>query len=151
MSLFKKRFFYSKDIKRQSSKKTYDNIFIVIMYVMRRGGYRRMVVENFILSKEIEGLEVVYNYSVIQSIYCNKLAYGINIKRLDYYKGKEIKCTMDEVKLVSPQKEKVINLAKLLYKEQVSPIHLVDIIGEQVDEWVKDFDEQDDYLNSNIV
>ncbi|MNI91836.1 hypothetical protein D3C76_1826070 [compost metagenome] len=40
---------------------------------------------------------------------------------------------------ISPVYNKVENMVDLLYKYRVSPIHLVDVLGETIDECVMDF------------
>ena len=46
----------------------------------------------------------------------------------------------DSVEYISPALYKVNSLLSLLYNNNVSPVHLVDVIGEYVDEYVEDFD-----------
>ncbi|WP_368253287.1 DUF6514 family protein [Clostridium paraputrificum] len=53
----------------------------------------------------------------------------------------------DGVKYISTQRHKVKGLLNLLYKNEVSPIHLIDIIGEYVDKWVEDFEESKKIVN----
>ncbi|MDB2097813.1 DUF6514 family protein [Clostridium paraputrificum] len=48
---------------------------------------------------------------------------------------------------MSTQRHKVKGLLNLLYKNEVSPIHLIDIIGEYVDKWVGDFEESKKMVN----
>ena len=45
----------------------------------------------------------------------------------------------ERVDIISKKKDLVQNLLDLLYKNQVSPIHLIDIIGETVDNCVFEF------------
>jgi hypothetical protein len=66
-------------------------------------------------------------------------AYGIEIERLDYDKNLLINIERDNINLISPQRKKVENILNLLYENNVSPIHLVDIIGQYADEYVCDF------------
>ncbi|MDU1855534.1 MAG: DUF6514 family protein, partial [Clostridium baratii] len=61
------------------------------------------------------------------------------IERTDYKGDLEIDSYKDSVELISPVESKVKGLLKMLYENQVSPIHLIDIIGEYVDEYVNDF------------
>lgn len=46
----------------------------------------------------------------------------------------------DSLTVVSSVKDKVVNLIEFLKDNEVSPHHLVDIVGEYADEWVGDFD-----------
>lgn len=45
----------------------------------------------------------------------------------------------DSVDKISPNKDKVEVLVEKLHKYEVSPIHLIDVIGEDVDNCVADF------------
>ena len=50
-----------------------------------------------------------------------------------------LKIERDSVNYISTHKEKVKKLFDLVSKNNVSPIHLIDVIGEYVDEYVSDF------------
>ncbi|AWZ47630.1 DUF6514 family protein [Hathewaya limosa] len=102
------------------------------------------------VSKHISENEVKHNYiyrlvksemslyieselSVIQT-------YGIEVERQDVINGTLVNIERDCIKSISPQRYKVHNLLKILYNHDVSPIHLVDILGEYIDSYVSDFD-----------
>lgn len=68
--------------------------------------------------------------------------YGIEIIREDI-KGNSVYAFEDDrIECMSVYKYKVVKLIKKLYINLVSPIHLVDIAGPFADEWVSDFDDQ---------
>lgn len=66
--------------------------------------------------------------------------YGIEIERQDVREGEIVNIERDSVNSISPQRHKVHNLIRLLYDYEVSPVHLIDVIGEYVDEYIIDFD-----------
>jgi hypothetical protein len=68
-------------------------------------------------------------------------SYGIEIERQDIEDGRIVNIERDCVKSISPQRYKVHELLKLLYNNEVSPIHLIDILGEYIDKYIIDFDE----------
>jgi hypothetical protein len=70
--------------------------------------------------------------------------YGIELERQDVKDGEIINIERDSINSISPQRHKVHNLLKFLYDNEVSPIHLVDVLGDYVDEYIIDFD-----INSN--
>lgn len=100
-----------------------------------------MVVENLILTRSTDDVEQKYFYKLTTKSYKNVQAFGIEVDREDSRDGDIIKKESDLVELVSTNKEKVRSLLDILYRNQVSPIHLVEIIGEYVDKYVSDFDE----------
>ncbi len=86
----------------------------------------RLIKNDICLSKEQDGI-------VVQ-------AYGIEIERQDMLEGKIQSIERDCVEVVSPHRHKVHSLLRLLYENTVSPLHLVEVVGEYVDEYVNDFD-----------
>lgn len=98
-----------------------------------------MVIENLIINRCINNVEMRYSYKLTECNFNNVQAYGIAIERMDYKNCIKVNSLVEEVKLISPNKEKVKNLLYTLYNAEVSPLHLIDIIGECVDESVNDF------------
>ncbi|WP_438335105.1 DUF6514 family protein [Clostridium cochlearium] len=109
-----------------------------------------VVVED--LKKVYKEGELEHNYfyrmtkgNIYLSGYKNPIelqSYGIEIERQDIIKGSIINIERDYVKNISCQRYKVHKLLKLLYDNFVSPIHLIDIIGEYIDNYIKDFDNE---------
>lgn len=98
-----------------------------------------MLLESLNVKKEVNGMEMKYSYGIIESKYLENVVYGIYVSR-EYIDGeKVIDLYEDSIKYVSPIKEKVIGLRDLLYKGEVSPLHLIDIVGDFVDNCVNDF------------
>ena len=108
-----------------------------------------VVIEN--LYKKVTDGDVNYNYSyrlvksqISVSMYDNITkvqAYGIEIERQDITNGAVVRIQRDCVQNISPQRHKVKNLIKILHDNTVSPIHMIDILGEYIDEYTSDFDE----------
>ncbi|MEY7999197.1 DUF6514 family protein [Clostridium sp. Mt-5] len=109
-----------------------------------------MIVENFSFSEIVEKMKYVYFYRLLKEkmaiTYENEIievqSYGIEVERQDISEGKLVNVQRDCVRSISPERYKVHNLLKLLYDNKVSPIHLVDVIGDYVDEYILDFDKQ---------
>ena len=100
-----------------------------------------MIKENFVFSRINNGIERKYYYKLIKSIRWNEDVFGIEVERVDIKGDIIIDSFKDSIELISPVEEKVKKLLKMLYDNQVSPIHLIDIIGPFADEYVNDFKE----------
>lgn len=98
-----------------------------------------MVKEKFVFSRVTNGIERKYKYKLIKNLMGQDEVFGIEVERVEIKGDLIISSFKDSVELISPVKEKVIKLLNMLYENQVSPIHLVDIIGPYVDEYVSDF------------
>ena len=80
-----------------------------------------------------------YSYLMESRKYSNETVYGIVVKK-ESIKNKVVVSTIeDRVDIISKKKEVVQKLLDLLYRNQVSPIHLIDVIGETVDNCVLEF------------
>lgn len=80
-----------------------------------------------------------YSYLMESREYNNETVYGIVVKK-ESIKNKVVVSTIeDRVDIISKKKEVVEKLLDLLYRNQVSPIHLIDVIGETVDNCVLEF------------
>ncbi|MBU3189398.1 DUF6514 family protein [Clostridium bowmanii] len=108
-----------------------------------------VVLEN--LSKKVTEEDVKHNYyyrllkSQISVLMDNEpteiQAYGIEIERQDVINDTVVFIERDCVESISPQRHKVKALIKTLYENTVSPIHMIDILGDYIDEYISDFDE----------
>ncbi|MBW6411454.1 DUF6514 family protein [Clostridium weizhouense] len=90
-----------------------------------------------------------YNYRLTKSIYRGRIGYGIEIQSQNSIEDNDTDCEQDRVELVSIHRHKVKKILMKLYNNEVSPIHLIDVIGEYVDEHVYEFDvgEQSEVIN----
>lgn len=91
------------------------------------------------LSKKVGDIDYRYIYKLIENTYEEKKVYGIEVIRNDVKNDKIVNIEKNEVKFISPKIDKVRGLLNLLFKGEVSPIHLIDVIGEEVDKCVFDF------------
>lgn len=108
-----------------------------------------IIIEN--MSKKLTENDVKHNYfyrmvksQMSVSMYgelTHVQAYGIEVERQDIVDDTVVFIERDCVENISPQRHKVKNLLKMLYDNNVSPIHMIDILGEYIDEYIVDFDE----------
>lgn len=107
-----------------------------------------VVVENVSRRIQESGITRLYFYRMIKdevSLYFRGSmgdiqTYGIEVERQDILDGQVIKIERDCINFVSPYRHKVHSLIKTLYDNTVSPIHLIDIIGEEVDNNIEHFE-----------
>lgn len=97
------------------------------------------IIKDLNIVKNYNDLRYDYNYRIVASSYEGIDAYGIEIERKDFNQGVLVNVERDLIHKISCQLEKVKELLCILYKEEVSPIHLVDVIGDKVDEYVSEF------------
>lgn len=90
---------------------------------------------NKTLSKivNIEENEVKYIYRMTEKNIKNRQAFGIEIERQDFNNGEIINLERDSVSLVASEEMKANDILVMLFNNLVSPIHLVDIVGEYSD------------------
>lgn len=98
------------------------------------------VVDEYTCINNDTNIEYRYAYRLIKRQYNGIPAYGIEIERKDYMNLKNINLEREKIELISTQRHKVKQLLIILYNNQVSPIHLIDIIGSYVDKYVYEFD-----------
>lgn len=109
-----------------------------------------MLKENYEVKKVINDMEMTYKYKLTESEYNSIRVYGILVER-EYVKDEKVIDTEgDSINLISPKKEKVQKLLEILYNGEVSPTHLIDIVGEYVDKCVYDFDEYE-MVHENVI
>lgn len=109
-----------------------------------------MIVESMVKSETVEDRMYEYHYRMIKDnvtlSYGNNTmevqSYGIEVERHDIVNGAVRDVSFDSIKSISPYRFKVHNLLKLLYDNEVSPVHLIEVLGEYIDEYVIDFDEK---------
>lgn len=92
--------------------------------------------------KTNEEQEIKYIYKLTETERNDEIAYGIVVEKLSIDNNQVIDINRECVELVSPIREKVEKLQKMLYNYEVSPIHLIDVAGEYIDECVLDFDKE---------
>jgi hypothetical protein len=67
-------------------------------------------------------------------------SYGLGIIGEQILEGKIVDTYEELFDAVSPKRNKVISLSDFLVDNEVSPLHLIDVIGESVDNWVTDYE-----------
>lgn len=116
-----------------------------------------IVVEQMTRSVKGTDKNITYLYRLIKNTVNLSLdfdslevqAYGIEIERQDEQNCVITNIERDSILTISPYRHKVHELVKLLYDNEVSPIHLVDVVGEYVDTWVDDFDTELKIVSTN--
>lgn len=93
------------------------------------------IAEEYEAKSSDEGVEFDYFYRLIKSNYNGMPVYGIEIERKDYIGMKNINIERDKVDMISYKKNKAKEILMTLYRNNLSPIHLVDIIGCYADEF----------------
>lgn len=109
------------------------------------------IVELLVKSEEVIGVKYKYFYRLVKrellidSVYEGKVviqSYGIEVERHDIVNDNMVNIERNSIENISPSRFKVHNLLKFLFDNTVSPVHLVDIIGEKVDEYVSDYNDK---------
>ena len=98
------------------------------------------LVEEYTSINRENDVEFRYAYRLIKKDYKGIIAYGIEIERKDYVGLKNINLEREKIDMISPHRYKVKQLLTKLYNNQVSPLHLIDIIGSYSDEHAYEFD-----------
>ena len=106
------------------------------------------IVESLSLAIENKDKKILYLYRLTQCQIINGLAFGIEVERQDLIDGSLTNIERDSVDIISTKEEKVRDILYLLYKNNVSPIHLIDVIGTYVDECVEDFNSEEALVGS---
>ena len=97
------------------------------------------IVDSLYSNIKNDNKEVKYYFRIIKEKFDVGQAFGIEVERQDLIEGSVIQIERDLIRRISSKEEKVKQLLELVHKYQVSPIHLVDIIGEYVDNYISDF------------
>lgn len=94
------------------------------------------IIDSLSMELNDENKNMKYFYRIIEGNVLNNKVYGIEVERHDFINGKVVNLERDYIKVVSGDKEKVKCIARTLCSHIVSPIHLIDILGEYSDEYV---------------
>lgn len=92
-----------------------------------------MVIEKKIEIKYTNGSEKNYIYKLTEQDENSVKEYGIEIIRQDIENKEVINTLKENVKNISPNKKEISQLLELVSKNQVSPIHLKDIVYDYID------------------
>ncbi|SHH57798.1 DUF6514 family protein [Clostridium grantii] len=106
-----------------------------------------IVVENIMKRENVGDTDCHYFYRVIKDKICldkecitSMQSYGIEIERQDYKEDILVNLERESISNISPHRHKVQKLVNTLYNGNVSPIHLIDIVSEKIDEYIEDFE-----------
>ena len=106
-----------------------------------------LVVENLSKVEVVDGKKYKYSYKLIQSYFPRKVtdgiinvnSYGIEVERQDVIENNVVNIERESIVNISPYRHKVHNLLKLIYDNSVSPIHLIEVLGDYIDEYTSDY------------
>ncbi|NLK93591.1 MAG: hypothetical protein GX275_00170 [Clostridiales bacterium] len=97
------------------------------------------VINQIIKTQTIQEIEVKYIYRISESKFEGKKVYGIEIEKNEIVNGKTINVDREFVEKISPNMNKIEKIYNVLVENIVSPIHFIDIMGEEIDKCVFDF------------
>ena len=106
------------------------------------------IVESLSLAIENKGKKIMYFYRLTQCQTKTGQAFGIEVETQDLREDVLVNIERDSVDIISIKEDKVRSILELLYKNNVSPIHLIDVIGSYVDECIEDFNDVESLVGS---
>ena len=121
------------------------------------------VIESLSKIEAFEEVKCKYFYRLIKSSFPTTLqdekiivdCFGIEVERHDIINNCIVKIEREIIERISPYRHKVHNLLKFINDNTVSPIHLIDVLGEYVDEYILDFNDSmenfDEQLSETIM
>ncbi|MCR4943990.1 MAG: DUF6514 family protein [Clostridium sp.] len=95
-----------------------------------------MIEEKSVRTKYSEGIERIYTYQITKQYEENIIEYGIEAKREDKSQGNIIKIVKSQIKNISSDQDRMDEIINLLWRNEVSPIHLQDILSDYIDKYV---------------
>ncbi|MFW2489354.1 hypothetical protein D2A34_05045 [Clostridium chromiireducens] len=98
------------------------------------------LVEEYTSINSDSDVEFRYAYRLTKREFRGITAYGIEIERKDYVGLKSVNLERESIDIISIHRHKVKQLLMKLYSNQVSPVHLIDIVGSYADEHAYEFD-----------
>ncbi len=98
------------------------------------------LVEEYTCVNNDSDIEFRYAYRLIKKDFKGTTAYGIEIERKDYVGLKSVNLEREKIDIISVHRHKVKQLLMKLYNNQVSPLHLIEIVGSYADEHAYEFD-----------
>lgn len=103
------------------------------------------IVEEFTSMNRNEEIEFRYSYRLIKNTLNDIELYGVEVERRDYIGINNVNIERERIDIISNKKNEVKKIVETLYDGQVSPIHMIDVIGSSVDNCAYEF--KDDLLN----
>lgn len=106
------------------------------------------IAEEYVCKSDSDQGEFNYCYRLTKSTYKGVPVYGIEIERKDYIGVKNINIERDSIDMISYEEHRAKDILKILYRNKLSPIHLVDVVGVYADKFSY---EADNYTNNNVI
>ncbi len=109
-----------------------------------------MIIETLKCNCDCEGDILEYTYRLIQrDLHVENhgenqsiKAYGVEVESKRKNNDKIVQASKEEVRYVTPYKYKGSQFLHMLERNMVSPIHLVEVAEEVIEEFYKDFDKE---------
>lgn len=98
-----------------------------------------LVVESMKKKVINEELNCEYFYKLTKSSFEGNNFYGVEIERQDFKEEKLINIERENINYVEINKSKALELLNTLWANEVSPIHLIDIVGEYSDQIIENY------------
>lgn len=92
------------------------------------------VLDSICVSSDCDGQARKYYYRLTNTLFNNKNTYGLEVEKQDFIEDQLNKIERESLPIISTERNKVQAMFELLYKNVVSPIHVIDILGEEIDE-----------------
>lgn len=117
------------------------------------------VIESLSKIEAIDGMKRKYFYRLIKSSFPTTLhnervnveCFGIEVERHDIINNCIAKIERESIERISPHRYKVHNLLKFINDNTVSPIHLIDVLGEYIDQYTLDFNDSIENFEEQLV
>ena len=107
------------------------------------------IAEEYMCKRDGEDkVEFNYCYRLTKSTYKGVPVYGIEIERKDYVGIKNVNIERDSIDMISYEEHKAKDILKILYRNKLSPIHLVDVVGVYADKFSY---EADYYIKNHMM
>ena len=100
------------------------------------------IVKEIIKKMQTEELEYIYSYRLTANQLGGKELFGVEIERADYLDGELVNIERDGVEKISYDILKVSELFDIISESIVSPIHLIDVIGDKIDRCIEEINEE---------
>lgn len=97
------------------------------------------IVEEYTSVNKQNDVEFRYSYRLTNKEFHGMMVYGIEVERKDYVGAKNVNLERDKIDIISPEKDDVEKMLIKIWNNQLSPIHLIDVLGSYVDNNVYKF------------
>ncbi|MGL5635011.1 MAG: DUF6514 family protein [Sarcina sp.] len=91
------------------------------------------IVKNLVKNLDSGEVNYEYSYKIVSSLLNGQEVFGIEAERLDYKENFLINIEREFINVISFDLNKVEEMFSLVAECIVSPIHLIDVLGEKVD------------------